>query len=161
GDMLDYVTFVQKDVSEQQLIDFTANLSGELIQLPAGPLAFAAGVEHRRHRGFFQPDPIVASGDSTEVPASPTSEAFHLSTAYAELRIPLLAELPAANLLELTGAVRVSDYSTFGTNQTMKVGGRWKPFKDLMFRGGFAQGFRAPGIGELFGTKARYDQTLN
>ena len=72
-----------------------------------------------------------------------------------------LNDLPAVNLLELTGAVRISDYSTFGAQGTFQTGLRWRPFADLLLRGNFAQGFRAPGIGELFGSAARFDQTLN
>ena len=34
--MLDYIQFIQKDLSEQELTDFTANLSSNLAELPAG-----------------------------------------------------------------------------------------------------------------------------
>jgi iron complex outermembrane recepter protein len=36
----------------------------------------------------------------------------------------------------------------------------WRPVKDLLLRGTFAEGIRAPGIGELFGTFARFDATI-
>ena len=42
--MLDYVGFVQRDFSEQTLRDVAGALSGDLVDLPAGPLAFAMGV---------------------------------------------------------------------------------------------------------------------
>jgi iron complex outermembrane receptor protein len=47
-DMIDYVTFVQRDKSEQKTWDFTANVSGNLFELPGGPLGLAAGVEFRK-----------------------------------------------------------------------------------------------------------------
>jgi iron complex outermembrane receptor protein len=159
-EMLDYVTFVQKDVSQQDLIDLTANLSGELFKLPAGAVGFATGVEHRKQSGFFQPDAVVVAGDSAGVPSSPTKGEFTATEGYAEVRIPLAARRQFANLLDLSGAVRVSDYSTFGAQATLKGGARWRPSKDLLLRGNYAQGLRAPGIGELFGSKARFDQTL-
>ena len=36
-DMLDYVTYVEKDESTQTLTDLTANLTGDVFNLPAGP----------------------------------------------------------------------------------------------------------------------------
>src|SRR5262249_55732777 len=61
-DMLDWVTFIQNDSSKQDLWDATANLSGELFDLPGGPLGFAAGVEYREQSGSFDPDQVVQNG---------------------------------------------------------------------------------------------------
>ena len=38
---------------------YTANLSGKLFDLPAGPVGFAIGYEHRFQKGNFDPDPII------------------------------------------------------------------------------------------------------
>ena len=54
--MLAFIGFTQQDTSQQELTDFSANLTGSILDLPAGPLAFAVGVERRRNEGFFQPD---------------------------------------------------------------------------------------------------------
>ena len=62
--------------------------------------------------------------------------------------------------LELTGAARYSDYSTSGSTTTFKAGLNWEPIEDLLFRGSWAEGFRAPSIGELFGTPSRFDQEV-
>ncbi|WP_157475396.1 TonB-dependent receptor, partial [Lysobacter sp. Root494] len=43
-----------------------------------------------------------------------------------------------------------SDYSNFGDTLNSKFGFRWKPIDDLMVRGNWAEGFRAPSISELF-----------
>ncbi len=160
-EMLNYISFVQKDVSEQRLFDVTANISGEILDLPGGKLGVAAGVEHRLQKGLFQPDAVIVAGDSAGVPSSPTSGKFDVNEGYLEVRVPVVAKVPGADILEVNGAVRVSDYSTFGTESTFKAGARWRPIKDLMFRGTLAQGFRAPGIGELFGSIARFDQTMS
>jgi len=45
--MLGFIGFVEHDKSKQELTDFTANISGDLFQLPGGPLGLAAGYEHR------------------------------------------------------------------------------------------------------------------
>ncbi|HWN67593.1 MAG TPA: TonB-dependent receptor [Haliangium sp.] len=158
--MLDYVAFVQHDVSEQTLVDAVANVAGNLVDLPTGALSMAAGLEHRRLSGFFQPDAIVAAGDGADVPAQPTSGDYYVNEAYAELRVPLVVRMPGAELLDANGAVRVSDYSYLSPEVTGKVGARWKPMTDLMLRGSFSRGFRAPSIGEIYGSEARYDATI-
>ena len=77
------------------------------------------------------------------------------------MNAPLLSGVPFAELLELNGAVRLSDYSTSGSTTTFKGGVNWKPIRDLRLRGSYAEGFRAPSIGELFGTASRFDQQLD
>ena len=62
--------------------------------------------------------------------------------------------------LDLSIAGRYSDYSTFGGESTGKLGLRWQLADELLLRGSFAQGFRAPTIGELYGTLSRFDATL-
>ncbi|QDP18666.1 TonB-dependent receptor [Sphingomonas xanthus] len=161
-DMLDYVTFIQNDSSEQKVFDATGNLSGSLFDLPGGPLGVAVGVEYRKLKGRFDPDPVVAAGFSSDIPALPTRGSYSVREAYAEVSAPLLADMPFVDALELTGAVRFSDYSRgLGSPTTFKAGLNWKPVPDLRLRASWAQGFRAPQIGELFGSQSRFDQTLN
>ena len=50
-----------------------------------------------------------------------------------------------------SAAVRWSDYSTFGSETTGKVGFRWQPIEALALRGTYSKGFRAPNLGELYG----------
>ena len=57
-EMLDFVTYTGVDTSSQKLVDVTANLSGDLFDLPAGALGFAVGYEHREEDGNFIPDPV-------------------------------------------------------------------------------------------------------
>jgi len=159
--MIDFVSFEQNDSSRQTQFDTTANLSGSLFDLPGGPLGLAIGAEYRKLKGRFDPDPVVAAGFSSDIPAQPTRGSYDVKEAYAELNAPLLADLPLVNLLELNGAVRVSDYSTSGSTTTYKAGINWKPIRDLRLRGTFAEGFRAPSIGELFGTQSRFDEVLD
>jgi iron complex outermembrane recepter protein len=163
--MLDWVTFEQHDKSTQDMWDVSANLTGSIIELPGGPLGLAIGVEHRDQEGQFDPDPIVAAGFSSDIPAQPTGGGYKVNEAYAELNAPLLKDVSFVNLLELSGAVRYSHYKT-DTGQsfshtTFKAGLNWKPYEDLRLRASWAQGFRAPSIGELFGTASRFDQTLS
>ena len=158
--MLDYVGFIQRDSSKQNLWGASANVTGSLLDLPGGPLGIAFGVEHRDLKGRFDPDPIVAAGLGSDIPALPTKGGYNIDEAYAELNAPLLADRPFFQLLELSGAVRFSDYSGIGSTTTFKAGINWKPVDDLRLRGAWTEGFRAPTIGELFGTPSRFDQEI-
>jgi iron complex outermembrane recepter protein len=158
--MLDYVAFTQHDTSRQGLWDFSANLTGALFDLPGGPVGIAFGLEYRDLSGRFDPDPVVAAGLGSDIPALPTRGSYNVSEAYAELRLPLLRDTPFFHRLELTGAARYSDYSTSGSTTTFSAGANWEPVEGLLFRGSWAEGFRAPSIGELFGTPSRFDQEV-
>lgn len=159
--MLDYVTFDERDRSEQELWDVTANLSGELFDLPAGPVGFAIGYEHRDQFASYTPDPIITAGLGADVPTSPARGGFNVDEFYGELRIPILADTPFFEKLELSGAARHSKYSSFGSNTTYTVSGLWKPTKDLLLRGGYAESLRAPSIGELYAGRSRTDATID
>jgi iron complex outermembrane recepter protein len=71
--------------------------------------------------------------------------------AYAELNVPVLKNVPFAQLLSFDLATRHSSYSNFGSTNNSKISFQWKPIKDLMTRGTWAQGFRAPNLGDTFG----------
>jgi len=129
----------------------TANIGGEVFQLPAGMLGVAAGIEHREVRGFDTPGQFEQSGYSTDPAGNPTVGKYTVREAYAEINIPLLKDLPFAQLLSVDLATRYSDYSNFGSTTNSKASFMWKPFKDLLARGTYAEGFRAPAVGDTFG----------
>ena len=159
--MLNYVGFTERDRSNQELFDYTANLSGDLFDLPAGPVGIAVGYEHRYQYGSFNPDPIIAAGLGADIPAQPGSGHYSTNEVYGEVRIPLVKDAPFFSLLEADGSVRYADYST-GFNSTTYTGtGLWKPVADLLLRASYATGFRAPSIGELFGAASRNDAAIN
>ncbi len=159
--MLDYVTFDERDKSSQRLWDFTANLSGELFDLPAGPVGVAIGYEHRDQHASYDPDPVIVAGLGADVPTSPARGGFNVDEFYGEIRVPILSGTPFFEKLELDGAVRHSNYSSFGSNTTFTASGLWKPVADLLFRGGYAESLRAPSIGELYAGPSRFDATIN
>ncbi|MGD9967335.1 MAG: TonB-dependent receptor [Hyphomonadaceae bacterium] len=159
-DMLGYIGFTQRDRSEQELLDFSANITGDIMNLPAGPLSAAFGIENRHTEGSFDPDPIVAAGFSSDIPAQPASGEIEVREAYAEFRIPLLDGAAFAHELTASLAARIFDYSTSGQDSTFQAGLRWRPIEDLLVRLNWAEGFRAPSIGELFGTASRFDQEV-
>lgn len=159
--MLAFIGFTERDKSQQKLYDYTANLSGDIFDLPAGPVGFAIGYEHRVQSASFDPDPIVAAGFSADIPAQPAAGRYNVDEVYGELRIPLLKEKPFFHSLEVNGAVRHSSYSISGSSTTYTGTGLWKPVEDLLFRASYSTGFRAPSLGELFGGRSRFDLTAN
>ena len=159
--MLAFVGFDEHDRSSQQLGDYTANLSGNVFDLPAGPVGIAVGYEHRYQFGSFTPDPIIQAGLGADIPAQAASGSYKSDEFYGELRVPILKEVPLFYSLEADGAVRHSNYSTSGSNTTFTGTGLWKPVRDLLLRGSYAEGFRAPSLGELFGAQSRADAPIN
>ncbi|WP_313142432.1 TonB-dependent receptor [Stenotrophomonas sp.] len=159
-DMLRWIQPVVRDRSQNELSLVTANLSSDLFTLPAGPVSFATGLEHRRYEGWYQPDPLTVIGHYNGVPSQPTSGSYDVNEAYVELSIPIFADSSLGKKLDLSLAGRYSDYSTFGGEFTPKYGLRWQVTDDFVLRTTYAEGFRAPSIGELYGSAARADLQL-
>ena len=158
--MLDWIGFVQRDYSDQGLRDFTVNVAGDIADLPAGPLALAAGVERREQRGKFRPDAVVAAGDSAGLAAGPTAGGHRASEWFAELEAPLLAGPLGGERLAVAAAVRWFRYDTFGADESRKLDLRWRPLPTLLLRAHWGEGFRAPNIGELYGGETRLDAVI-
>ncbi|EGI72260.1 TonB-dependent receptor [Pseudoalteromonas distincta] len=133
-----------------QLFILAASVSGEMFELPAGYAAFAAGVERRQEKAWYTPDSLTAQGLANDPPVEPTAGGFDVSEAYVEFAIPLLADAPFAQNVELSAALRAFDYSTFGSDETWKLGLTWKANDELMFRSVVSTAFRAPTVSELY-----------
>ncbi len=160
--MIRYVSYTLNNFTENSTNDYFANLSGDIVDLPAGPLGFAIGVEHRKTEFENVPDALVASGGSSNNFSEPTSGDVSVDEYYAELNVPILADITGFKMLELNFAARRSDYDSsgffggtdvkpdIGGDTSMKVGLKWQVNDQLMFRGTFSESFRAPSVAELF-----------
>ena len=163
----DYIRYTARESNSTSIYDVTANVTGELFQLPAGPLAIAAGYEHRTNKAVDTPDVFVnalptniptpaagaayASNTTTTVQTrSPTKGQYSLDEVYIEAAVPLLKDVILAKSLDLSLAARYSDYDTVGGDSTFKAGIGWRPIEDILVRGTYSQGFRAPSILELY-----------
>jgi len=156
-EMRDFVNYTQRDFSEQTLVNFAANFGGDLFELPAGPAGFAVGFEYREHEGSFRPDPVAERGETAGIPSGATAGEFDVTEYYGEVSLPLI---DSGVYWEANVAARYSDYSTSGGESTYKVSTLFRPIDSLSLRGSVSTGFRAPGIGELFGGAAREDFTF-
>jgi len=124
----------------------------QLFELPGGPVAFAIGAEYRRETAYSAFDPLTQSGATFLNAIQPfTPPAFDVKEAFAEISIPLLKNLPGADLLEISGAGRVSDYnSAVGTVWAYNLSGIYRPIPDLSFRAGYSTSVRAPTLSDLY-----------
>ncbi|NJN40580.1 MAG: TonB-dependent receptor, partial [Gammaproteobacteria bacterium] len=161
-EMINYIQPIINDSSEQELELFSANITGDLFDMPAGPLSFAAGYEYRDLSGSYTPDALTVAGEYNGVPSLPTSGEYDVDEFYAELSVPVYES--GDTRLDLSLAGRYSDYD-FGSSSkdetTGKFGLRWQFTDQFLVRGTWAEGFRAPSIGELFGSASRFDATLS
>ena len=119
-------------------------ITGDLVDLWAGPLSVAAGYDYRREASRTRWDPISTSGGGTVTQQVNQDGLQDVHEGFVEAVMPLASGLAAE------GAVRVSDYSTIGTVLSWKAGGTWQPVEDIRFRGVFAVSNRAPNNIELF-----------
>ncbi|MDG2537151.1 TonB-dependent receptor [Dyella jiangningensis] len=155
-----YVNYVGTDRQASYTSDWSANVSGGLFDLPAGTVNLAVGLEHRGEKGDFRPDAADSAGLTTNLASAPTTGAYNTNEAYAELDVPVLRDLPGAQELGLNVASRYSHYSNFGSTTNNKYSFRWRPFADLLVRGTFAEGFRAPTISDMFGGTGQSFETF-
>ena len=149
--MLDYVSVSPRDLSYAKMWDYSANITTDLFELPAGMVQVAAGTEIRRESGFTSPEPLTVLGQVLgDNAATPTKGGYGLKEVYLEANLPLLADMTMVESLDLSVSTRYSDYSSFGdtTNSSYKL--TYRPTSELMFRASFNEGFRAPSIQELY-----------
>ncbi len=149
--VLNYILFTSRDRGGNQLGTVTADLNGNLFDLPAGPLSFATGVVYRKEKGWRDPDPLTVLGIANTNQQSPISGSSIAKEAYLELSVPILADTPFFKELTFDGAVRYSDYDLFGGDWNYKLSLDWKVNDDIRLRGTYGTGFRIPNVPELFG----------
>jgi outer membrane receptor protein involved in Fe transport len=142
------------NLTNTELTGGAASLTGTIAQLWAGPMQFVLGAEHRYTAANFQPDFFLSTGDVAGFnPSAPTGGNESVSEGFGEVRVPLLARLPAIESLSVNSAFRYSNYDLRGLNGvwTYSGGGNWQVTQDLGFRGQFQHAIRAPNVGELYG----------
>jgi iron complex outermembrane recepter protein len=137
---------------------FEANLVGDLVEMPSGPLQYALGVSHRDNSFNFTPDNLSDNANFLDpiagtFPNEPSFGEFDVSEVYGELLIPIIEDGPAGVdhfTVELGG--RVSDWSmeNMPNLETYKALIDWGFTPRYRLRGGFNRAFRAPNLGELF-----------
>jgi iron complex outermembrane recepter protein len=175
-----YVTLHASGQFELRLAYF--HLDGDLFNLPAGPVSFAAGLEYRGERWRTNPDPKTTKFDAIGPPNFQASKATRdVWSIYQEVRIPVTSatwNFPGAYSLEFDIAEREEWYSqnTSATTapfvfpeehsqfdaQKPKFSVRWQPLDPkwigtLTLRGSYSEAFHAPTLPDLTPAGAEVD----
>ncbi|WP_345852466.1 TonB-dependent receptor [Shewanella algae] len=151
---IDYIntTSVGTAVIKQTVLGGTITNSG-LFELPAGYVGLSTGVEYRKEESEIK-EPENAAGTFFNALGEDKGD-FDVKEVFAEVSIPLLADLPLIRQLDMDLAVRFADYSTIGNATTWKAGLSWEINDELRMRSTYAEAIRAPNISELFGAPSQ------
>jgi outer membrane receptor protein involved in Fe transport len=125
-------------------------VTGEVTQLPAGPLGVAGGIEYRKEFSRATHDALGQLGLNASNAIPETKGGFDVWDYFLEGRFPIVKDQPYAKMLAATAAVRYGDYSTVGGTFSYSLGLEWGLNNDLRFRATGSQATRAPNILELF-----------
>lgn len=137
------------------VLQFDASVSGSLFELPGGTVQIAAGVDYRREGYSFNgsPDAEINTPEIFNVAFDNQNALADTSrtvkAAYAEVLVPVF------DMLELSGAVRVDDYSGFGSTVNPKFTAKFQPLDWLLFRASYNTGFRVPTFNQIFNGQAQ------
>lgn len=152
-------TSSRKQWSEQ--LNITGYVSGDSsrwFELPGGPVGFSVGSEYREEDAFSEFDEFTRNGN-TFLNSIGTFDPPKLKVwdVYAEMRLPIVKDIPLFKELTVEGAVRASDYNVgdVGTVYAYNAGVIWSPVNDLRFRGSYARSVRAPTLSDLYSAQSQ------
>jgi outer membrane receptor protein involved in Fe transport len=126
------------------------NVTGNLIDLWAGPVSVATGVEFRQDKTRADADAVGQAVGWQYNNGGRYSGTITTKEIYGETSIPLAENMMLAHKLELNGAIRHTDYSTSGPVTTWKAGLIYEPIEGIRFRGTRSRDIRAPSAQELY-----------
>ena len=130
--------------SKSDILD--AQLSGDLPQVAGITPQYAAGIQSRHEKFVTSPSTAYMSGDISGLGGAvvPVDRSRQVNSAFGEINLPLLKSL------EVGLNVRDDRYNDVGnsTNYTLKA--RWQPIKEVVLRGSYGTGFRAPTLLDLW-----------
>jgi iron complex outermembrane receptor protein len=126
------------------------NTTGTLIDLWAGPVSVATGVEFRQDITRADADAVGQAVGWQYNNGGRYSGRITTKEIYGEISVPLARDMAFAHLLDLNGAVRHTDYSTSGPVTTWKAGVIYEPIEGIRFRGTRSRDIRAPSAQELY-----------
>lgn len=149
----------QSTVVNQDVID--ADLQGTVGRLPGGDMKFALGVDYRNISYTYLPDAEIQSGDPfTYNPQTPTKGSSPVKEVFGETLIPVIANVPFFDSVNVDLAARYSDYDLTGGSATYKGDIDWAVIDGFRLRGGYERAIRAPAVSELFSGSSTQYQNL-
>lgn len=136
-------------IYKQQTIE--AYLTGDLFELPAGMIGFAVGTSFQRDEIEDTPGFHTQNGNTWgSTSAGITAGDSDTTAFFGEVNVPLLADLPLVESLDLSLSARYTDVSTYGNDTTYKAGLNWAMGGGFRVRASRGSSFRSPALFELF-----------
>jgi iron complex outermembrane recepter protein len=135
---------------QYEVRQFDASVSGSLFELPGGSVQVAFGADYRKETYSFNGSPAAVNGQpdifnvAFDNVNALTPKNRTVKAVYGELLVPVFEPL------EITAAIRLDDYSGFGSTVNPKISAKFQPFDWLMFRGSYNTGFRVPAFNQIF-----------
>jgi outer membrane receptor protein involved in Fe transport len=165
--MYNYILVDTWNTTSQVLDDFSGSISGEIFDLPAGPLKAALNGEYREltYRVDASPNALPGTVDCTGLRltcVAGMAQTQHSVTLglpvvsenvwefAGEVDAPLLKGLPMIQTLDLNLAGRYTNYSISGPVQTWKIGVDWHLDDMFHLRGTTSTDIRAPTMNDLY-----------
>ena len=157
----DCVTMLTPDLKNQNQLSQSVlefNLTGDLAQMRAGPLGYAAGTSYRENDFSYTPDNLSLNQNFVDpiaglFPNEGSSGEFDVAELYGELLVPIVSDGPAGiDHFNLELGARISDWSmeAVDTLESYKTMIDWGFTPNYRLRAGFNRAHRAPNLGELF-----------
>jgi iron complex outermembrane receptor protein len=133
-----FVSPTLNNSTSTSVTQFDGKMTRQWLDTPGGPLGLAVGAEWRREEIDSPPVPGTETGNVIGLGYSAANGSRDVWAFYGEANWTLM------KTLELDVALRYDDYSDYGSTWNPKVGLRWNPIKEVLLRGTWATGFRAP-----------------
>lgn len=160
--MLDSVAVASEVSARSRLASFALNAHRPLFDWSGGLSELAAGIELRQEALRILPDERSQQrqiiGGTNQ---GPTRGEREVAEVHAEWLLPLASGAPGVESLELLLAGRASWYSDFGTTTNPKLSLRYRPVSNLLLRGTWSRGFRAPSLRQLYVAEQQSFDTLD
>lgn len=133
----------------------------EFVEMGAGPVGFAFGVDWRHERIYQNPDAIAQQGDIMgSSPRAVTRADRQINGFFAEFEVPLVnpdSGIPGLYKLDTTVAGRFERFTTSGRDTFVpKLSARWMPLDEsILIRGTWQESYREPSLFQLFSGQSR------
>lgn len=138
-----------KTTYEQKMVEGT--IAGDLFTLPAGKVGAAVGFALRKDEIDDTPDYNERNGNLWgSSAAGRTAGSDTVKEVFGEVEVPLLKGLPLVEALDFSGSARYTDYDSYGSDETYKVGLNWAITPSWRLRATKGTSFRAPALYELY-----------
>lgn len=130
---------------------FSAFVTGDLFELPAGSVGAVFGGEWRKDKIATTPNTVASDGLFFGFFSDQGAQGSKaIRELYGEISIPLMAAKPFVEELNVDIAGRMTDEEFYGTNYTYSIKAGWRPVSSLLLRMTYGTSFRAPNLRENF-----------